>query len=347
MVDSGINETLDRNRENFWFLNNGITIACDNFDVDGDTVWLEGFSIVNGGQTTYLIGNYKGSGKGEFYIPCKIVAVNKGDADNSFFTKIAEAVNSQKPIYARDLKSNTPEMLRLKRLLEDERVYFENKRSAKKPSKSWKYVVKNDELAQLILSFAFQQPGTARSGKQKIFGESDIYAKVFKVNYSDLAKKGFLLDLIDLYERYKLIENKCKADSSLSVDEIAILKNGRQVLFALMGILYRIENHDITESNLKNDPRIVKNAPFIFARFTSRYDGDDLDVKLESILRSFLSILAEIYQHAFKNGATTSVSNFFKRDNQYYDGIVAKLPEYLSYMVGKEIKLRMDIFKRE
>lgn len=108
MVDSGINETLDRNRENFWFLNNGITIACDNFDVDGDTVWLEGFSIVNGGQTTYLIGNYKGSGKGEFYIPCKIVAVNKGDADNSFFTKIAEAVNSQKPIYARDLKSNNP-----------------------------------------------------------------------------------------------------------------------------------------------------------------------------------------------------------------------------------------------
>ena len=346
MVDSGINETLDHDRENFWFLNNGITIACDDFEIDGNTVWLEGFSIVNGGQTTYLIGNYKGSQRGEFYIPCKIVAVNMADSDTSFFTKIAEATNSQKPIYPRDLKSNTPEMIRLKRLLADENICMENKRSTKKSQKTWRYTIKNDELAQLILSFAFQQPGTARSGKQKIFGESDIYAKIFKVNYTDVNKRNFLIDLIDLYDRYKVIENKYKSDSSLKADELGILKNGRQVLFALMGVMYRIENSDIMEIDLKNDPRVVKNVSFTFSRFISSYSHDDLNLKLERIIRHFITILADIYRHALAQELTTSVSNFFKRDNQYYDEIVAELPNYLSYLVGQEIMRNIDIFKR-
>ena len=61
MVDDGIKRTLSTNRENFWFLNNGIIIACREFIVDGNTVNLYDFSIVNGGQTTTLIGTYKGT----------------------------------------------------------------------------------------------------------------------------------------------------------------------------------------------------------------------------------------------------------------------------------------------
>ena len=51
-VDTGIKRTLDKERENFWFLNNGIIIACTEYDIDGDTIKLTDFSIVNGGQTT-------------------------------------------------------------------------------------------------------------------------------------------------------------------------------------------------------------------------------------------------------------------------------------------------------
>ena len=40
LVDSGIIKTLDSDRENFWFLNNGIIIACTEFEVDGNTVKL-------------------------------------------------------------------------------------------------------------------------------------------------------------------------------------------------------------------------------------------------------------------------------------------------------------------
>ena len=156
LVDSGIKKTLESDRSNFWFLNNGIIIACKEFDIDGDTVILSDFSIVNGGQTTTLIGTYKGSNHQEFYLPCKIVSSKNDKNASDFFTKIAEATNSQKPIYARDLKSNAPEMLRLSRWLEDQGIYLEIKRGYK-PTKTLKYQVKNDELGQLILSFVLQR----------------------------------------------------------------------------------------------------------------------------------------------------------------------------------------------
>lgn len=97
-VDDKIKATLSKARGDFWFLNNGIVIACEDFTVDGSRVNLTNFSIVNGGQTTYLIGEYKGANSEVFYIPCKIVAERKRQSEIPFATKIAEATNSQKPI---------------------------------------------------------------------------------------------------------------------------------------------------------------------------------------------------------------------------------------------------------
>ena len=37
----------------FWLKNNGITIVCGDFEIDGREVKLRDFSIINGGQTTY------------------------------------------------------------------------------------------------------------------------------------------------------------------------------------------------------------------------------------------------------------------------------------------------------
>ncbi len=61
LIDDKIKETLDANRDDFWFLNNGIVIVCENYVITGRKIELFNFSIVNGGQTTYLIGKYKGS----------------------------------------------------------------------------------------------------------------------------------------------------------------------------------------------------------------------------------------------------------------------------------------------
>lgn len=345
LVDSGIKKTLDNNRENFWFLNNGIIIACEEYDIDGDTVKLFNFSIVNGGQTTTLIGNYKGTNTKEFYIPCKIVATKNGSDSEDFFTDIAEATNSQKPIYARDLKSNAREMVRLHKWLKTEKIYLEIKRGFKPKFKS-NYQIKNDELGQLILSFAFQKPGTSRSGKKVMFENQAIYDSLFKVNYmKENAKKTFLLDLIKLKTRYDEVEKVLKL-SGLDSTELEVLKNGRQTIFAIMGMCYRLANEDITENDINENPKSLGSIPFNYGSILSNYHKDDINEKFEGIIRDIIEIMSDVYKQALANETTTSVSNFMKTDLKYYNEIVPKIIKGFRYNPGKHLKENIDIFIR-
>ena len=344
LVDSGIKKTLDRERENFWFLNNGIIIACTEFDIDGNTIRLTDFSIVNGGQTTQLIGTYKGSNKQEFYIPCKIVETKKDARASELFTKIAEATNSQKPIYPRDLKSNTPEMLRLARWLDQEKIYLEIKRGFK-PQKKFAYTIKNDELGQLILSFVYQQPGTARYSKSALFNPGN-YDRIYKVNYDkDPNKKGFLIDLIKLNDWYKDIEKKLKKNG-LDPTQTEILKSGQQIVFAIMGLCYRIINNDISEVDLLNSPRIVSQVPFEYGVFLSNYHGDDFEKRLERLIKNIVILVSGSYNSALKNGLTTSISHYLKTDTRYYNETVAQFPQALDTFHGEDLKICMEIFRR-
>lgn len=352
MVDSRIKDTLEKCREQFWFYNNGIIIACEDFDIDGNTIALKGFSIVNGGQTTTLIGKYKGNNKKEFVIPCKIVARKvdertKNPKDNSlqFFTSIAEATNSQKPILPRDLKSNSPEMIRLARSLKNEKIYLEIKRGVKATFVP-RYSIKNDELAQLILSMVMQRPGTARSSKRVIFDTPDTYGKIFKVNYDkDANKKAFLIDLIKLNDRYAKVESELK-EGSLTDMQVEVLKNGKQIIFALFGVLYRMANNDVSEKDIVQDRNIVKTNPFTYGAFISNYVKDDIDKKLKNTVADLVKIVTDSYKIAFSNGQATSVSNHFKTDPKYMDQILEKFVDCLTMTVGDDLKAQMDIFKR-
>ena len=352
-VDKGIKETLEHERDNFWFLNNGIIIACQEFRTEGNTVHLSDFSIVNGGQTTQLIGNYESKNSNDFVIPCKIVAVKDKRKAPTYFNKIAEATNSQKPILPRDLKSNSREMISLQKLLEDNNIFLDIKRGSKKPkSKKFKGSIKNDELGQLILSFIFQQPGTSRSGKKVIFENENIYGKLYKEKYSKVPeKKQFLLDIIELNNRYKSLEESYKdkddTNHTLSSEQLEILKNGKQTIFALIGLIYRLANDDISKDQILMDPHYADSVPFEFGAILSNYKGDDIEYKLEQIIYTLINIVTELYQKAYSDEKVTSVSNFMKTDGRYYSDIVKRFMNYFNYADGRNLKENWNIFKRK
>lgn len=347
-VDSGIKRTLDKERDDFWFLNNGIIIACEDFSISGDYVTVSGFSIVNGGQTTTLIGKYNGKNTQNFCIPCKLISEKdngKKKDSTEFFTKIAEATNSQKPILPRDLKSNAPEMLRLAKWLLDEKIYLEIKRGVKcriKPEHS----IKNDELAQLILSMVYQRPGTSRSNKRKIFEIPDLYNRVFRANYDkDPNKKAFIIDLIRFYDRYKAVEELLKADG-LNELQTEVLKNGTQIIFALIGVVYMITNNDLQIKELISDLTIIKTRDFVYGSFISNYTGDDIDKKLRRLVIDIVKIATEAYDNAFKSKQTTSVSNFFKTDSKYLEAVLHHFVDCHDMTVGEDLFAQADILKR-
>ena len=331
-VDEGIKHTLDKERQNFWFYNNGLTIACSDCEVDGDKVKLYDFSIVNGGQTTNRIGNYKGDNTEKFYIPCKIIKIER--ENQKLYSKIAEATNSQKPINARDLKSNSPEMKMLHNWLAKENIYLEIKRGekAKRNQKS----IKNDELGQLILSFAYQQPGTARSGKKNIFENASLYNKIYRVNYEkDLIKKEFILDLIKLNENYSEIEAKIKNSSEFNENEKILLSNGKFIIMALLGLSYMIINEDVDWDLISSDVSIIKEPNFNYGRFISNYRNDDYMDKLENLVKLILYSLDATYDNCSRRNEITSVSNLFKTDKKYRETIVYDFMHLIGLKITK------------
>lgn len=344
-VDEGIKETLDKERDNFWFYNNGLTIACSEYVLDGNKVKLYDFSIVNGGQTTNRIGNYKGSNNDKFYLPCKIISI-KND-DQKLYSKIAEATNSQKPINPRDLKSNSPEMKMLQRWLGKEGVYLEIKRGEKKKLKNVKSI-KNDELGQLLLSFGYQQPGTARSGKRYIFQNKPLYNKLYRVNYEkDPNKKDFVLDLIKLSEDYTIIEANLKNGTTISDDEKIVLSNAKYVIFSLLGLSYYIVNEDYSRDDLNNDISVLKSPDLVYSKFISNYKADDYQERLKSLIEMILDSLCDTYENCVARNEVTSISNLFKTDKKYRDSIVKDFLNVINKRTMKnEFISACEIFKR-
>lgn len=326
LVDSGIKKTIDSDRENFWFYNNGLIIACEDFNVDGNTIKIYNFSIVNGGQTTNLLGKYKGSNSKEFYIPCKVVfKKNEGNQNkvNEFFTQIAETTNSQKPIKASDLKSNTPEMISLRRGLEQYNIDFQIKRGERFRNNMIK--IKNEEFGQLILSFVMQKPGTARSNKKVLFENNNTYASVYKKNYIGTSDKvDFIVDMIELQDRFKRIIDELKKDeTSFELNAKDVLKNGSFILFAIMGVLYRIQNNDIQSfKEAIDNPSLIGENSFVYGKFISNYLNDDLDQKFKNLIIELVVLIEEKYSMLLEAGEVTSVSNYFKTDKKYHEDIL-------------------------
>ena len=353
LVDDAIKKTLDNDRINFWFLNNGIIIACEDYYIDGYKITLSNFSIVNGGQTTQLIGEYKGKGTDDFVIPCKIVAVKDNKKAPELFNKIAQASNSQKPILPRDLRSNSKEMVALARWLKDENIFLEIKigTANKKTKAKFKYSLNNEELGQLLLSFVHQQPGTSRSSKRTIFVNAEYYGKLFRVNYQkDSNKKAFILDLILLKEKYDALDAAFKdpndKDHYLRAEEMEILKNGRQTILALLGLCYRLVNKQISKEQVAGGQNALSIDNFAYGPILSNYKKDDLDQKFEAIVTTVITILFELYDKAYRSGLTSSVSNFMKTDTKYYEQIAKEFVVYFRYQAGKNIEANWDIFKQ-
>ena len=345
-VDDGINYSLNNKRQDFWFLNNGLTIACNEYSVDGNKVKLYDFSIVNGGQTTTLIGKYKGKNKDEFFIPCKIVAPNEKITPEElmkFFNDIAEATNSQKPIQPKDLKSNAPEMMNLKKLLEKNKIGLEIKRGEKHKASS-EIKIKNDVFAQLIHSFVNQKPGTARSNKKSLFSNNKAYRQIFMKNYKDDEnKREFIIDLIKLNERFETLskEYKKNGNSGFTSEEANVFVNAKFILFALFGVIYRLINNDINLDELRDDTSLAEHTEFNYGSFISNYKNDDIDEKLDEMIKYLVESLTTAYSREYDAGKVTSVSNFFKTDKKYMDDIIKslvsplnrprKLNEFMSY----------------
>jgi hypothetical protein len=345
-IDDGIVQSLRSKRDQFWFMNNGIIIGCKEFFLDGDNVKLYDFSIINGCQTTTLIGEYSENNEGEdFWLPCKIVKpVNEKQFD-SFISSIAEASNSQKPISDRDLKANKKEQKVLQTELQkvEPKVFFEIKRgeqiltSAKrKQLEPWQYI-KNDLYGQLVLSFYIQMPGTARSGKKKIFADGNIYRSIFKRDFD----KQNIVDLLMLNNHY---DEFLKALPFTNVNDISVAVNGRFVVLAAIAFMLKVKRKQVDIKKITKESEWEKQITTdqLTGVLFSKNLPDDFTTTLYGLFSDLIYEIKMLYEN--REGEEKTVSNFFKTDDKYQHVILKHIVARY-YENPKKAKEREDYLK--
>lgn len=339
-IDSSIKDTISKSPETFWFKNNGITIICDDFEIDGKQVKLKNFSIVNGGQTTTLLYKSKEINKeNDLFLPCKIIQTRgtTEDEKNLFSLEIAKATNSQKAIKQIDLKANAPEQVRFSNEMRNVGIFYQTKRGEVIP-KDYKEDYKNTDLAdvgKLCLAGIFQLPGSSRSKPSILYSEK-YYNPIFNGNQSQICSLVKELLYIDNYFRKTFIFkfDKAKENTASANEIIPFAHNSRTICIAFVVLASRYYYKNIKTSDLT----------FIFNHINTEKSYDDyfydifknlnevnfiLPKKVFNDKEQYDEILYKLFESIINSGKryyclkkdsdnSLNQSNFLKKDNNYF-----------------------------
>lgn len=164
----------------FWFLNNGITIVCDEFeevpDPDNPHVKLRNLQIVNGCQTatTLAIAQKNGTLAADVRVLTRIYQTK----DPNLVSKIVLTTNNQNQISSRDLRANDPVQLDMEQGFKIFGYFYERKIRQFDESKiDASRIFANELVGQWYLAVVLKNPSDARARKYKVWGE--LHSKIF------------------------------------------------------------------------------------------------------------------------------------------------------------------------
>lgn len=339
-IDKGITDTIRDNPESFWLKNNGITIVCDDFEIDGKEVRLSNFSIVNGGQTTYVIHKSHDIDENhDLYLPCKIIRVlgSTEDEKNGFSLAIAKATNSQKAIKPVDLKANSPEQVRFGQAMREVDIFYQTKRGEVVP-KAFKEVYRNTslvEVGKLCLAAIFQIPCASRAKPSSMY-MPQYYERIFNGDQRQFAKLCKELLYVDYYFK-NFFQKKFDKENSMMPDvneRISFAHNARTICIAFVAFASRVFQENITTQDLQTifDAARRESAsdsvlydifseikgvqyfipPAVFA------DKDRCDEFLNKLFYLIINAGITNFETARLYDASLNATNFLKRDKNYY-----------------------------
>ncbi len=339
-IDSSINETINRSPETFWFKNNGITIICDDFDLDGKQVKLRNFSIVNGGQTTTLLHKSSQINKeNDLFLPCKIIRTigETEDEKNLFSLEIAKATNSQKAIKTLDLKSNAPEQVRFATSMRNAGIFYQTKRGEVIP-KDFSEDYKNTDLVEvgkLCLAGIFQLPAASRNKPSTLYLEK-YYNPIFDSDQNQICSIVKELLYIDTYFRKTFIPRFDKTYERFpnSAELIPFAHNARTICVAFAAFASRYYYKNITDTDLRvvfehaNKERSYDDYFYDIFKDIDGYKTimpkkifDNKDAYDDILYKLFETIIfsgSKYYSIKKESDNTLSESNFLKKDGNYF-----------------------------
>jgi hypothetical protein len=251
-INQGIYDTaLSDDNFVFWYLNNGITIVCDDCVYTPGTrtpvARLSNLQIVNGGQTTHALFQAFLRDPEKLKRVLVLVRICETKKDYKISERISETTNSQTPIRTRDLHAND----RIQKKLEEQflalEYYYERKKNQYE-SKPKGQRLDNELLGQIYLAYYLDMPSEAKNQKAIVFGE--MYDEIFDEHLITAARMLIPYKIyLPLEKRKKDVQKKKRRREPVNEKEAFISR----ATFHLLNVLKMIgekESLDLSKSGV-------------------------------------------------------------------------------------------------
>lgn len=183
-VNAEIQKTLtERWPEEFWWLNNGITIVAGKVTQTGTTLTIEDPQIVNGLQTSREIFHYFKAANttgDEREILVRVISPDTSDSRD----RVIKATNSQTAISAASLRATDKIQRDIEQYLRPFGLFYDRrKNSHKNEGRPLDRIVGIPAMAQALMAVVLQKPGTARARPSSLLKKDEDYEKVFSESF--------------------------------------------------------------------------------------------------------------------------------------------------------------------
>ncbi len=189
-INEGMEATLEKTPEYFWYYNNGLTIVCDHAEKISsngrDLLRVSSLQVINGQQTTRTLVkmvayNSKAS------VTVRVIRVPhtmeaNSDHFDTLVSQIVKSTNWQNYIVPSDLIANDRRQIEINRQFRNLGYWYVRKRQTRSEAKRdaggkhYKFINKT-ELAQAVAGCDLD-PSVVRSGKERLF-EEKYYGSIF------------------------------------------------------------------------------------------------------------------------------------------------------------------------
>lgn len=355
-VEKSIKETLRNNPENFWFLNNGITITVQkksalnnskNSSVILDYNSLkfpEVVSVINGAQTITTAAEFwyddigskdenaeeiRERARKQARVLLRIMCVNEDRKDcQAELDQISISLNRQKPIKGEDIAYTSPLVLEINQLFkadDNDDIHFYITKRGEQIFGKYQYSL--TDFARTIKAYRLQKPGEARTqSSNKIL---DYISKNVGPDYTEAVKNE---DAEQAFQKYFKPTN-----------------------FAMKALSYYREAEKRIAPKGEHDPVILGNGGYYFVAYliyvlyqdSSDYTDfagktDQIDERLDGMLRQYLEVLNDLGDEYVNNTKKPVDSNTFKNEELYYE-----LTEYKNKGTNRAVQKKVKELEEE
>ncbi|GAB6039263.1 hypothetical protein JCM15519_38220 [Fundidesulfovibrio butyratiphilus] len=291
VVNQGIRATLSNKlSEDFWYLNNGVTIITPKASSAGKTITIEDPQIVNGLQTSHEIYNYFSETGTEPEDNRKILVRIICEKNEDARERIIKATNSQTSIPPASLRSSDEVHRNIEDFLKAHNLYYDRKKNYyKNQGKTISSIIGIPYLAQAMMAIILKKPDSARARPSTLINSNVEYEKIF----SQSVPIDTYLKVIKLMKSVELFLKPQSCPIELQRKDITNIK-----YYVAMVAAIKIVNgsHDIAKG-LSAIPNLIIGDTLISESFYVAYNkyielgGNDQVAKGPTLVASLLASL--------------------------------------------------------